>query len=176
MLCSIAPPAAAGCQNAYRLRARPCAALPLRSTDAPLQMSGYKGALLKAFLQMMLSETGQAEVAQFEFAALPKRLLDVAKAGVNAITVTGDQTPGPWIFEAETGANSYAVNSTSTNAMGLLGTNKGWVGTGLGQAASTISVNRLSWATYQRNYNSLNVSILQARRNCLRMQQPIGCM
>lgn len=125
-------------------------------------MYGYKGALLKAFLQMLLSPTGQAAVSQFEFTRLPPSLLAVAQAGVNAIQVIGDQTPGPWIFETLTGPNSYADNSTNTTSAGRLG-NSGWVGTGLGQAASTISANRLSWATYQRNYNSLNVSLLQVR-------------
>lgn len=137
---------------------------PSPDTDAPLQVYGYKGALLKAFLQLLLSPVGQAAVAQFEFTALPPRLLAVAQAAAGAIQVVGNPSPGPWVFETASGATSYADNSTSTNATGYI-SRLGWVGLGLGQAASTLSVNRLSWATYQRNYNSLNVSILQVREN-----------
>lgn len=104
--------------------------------------AGYKGPLLKAFLTYLLSAEGQAAVPVFEFTPLPPSLLATAQAAVAMIRT--DPTQPAWQFESAT---------QTTNAT--------WISIGGGANPNTFSVNRVSYAVYQRRFNSLNITQLQ---------------
>lgn len=112
----------------------PIVALSYIYADVNQTEAGYTGALLKAFMEYIVSDDGQDLVEDYNFVSIPSAIMDVAEKAINRLLINDNVTQ--WTFEESTAKGS-------------------------GQEDYVISEKRRAWFEYAISSNEDDISDLQ---------------
>jgi len=111
--------------------------------DTNQTTTGATGALLKAFLEFIISDEGQDLVTEYNFVGIPSAVKDVAQAAIDAIVICDNSTLGTDRSFATPGCSNDGNPTMTWSFETSSSTNKGG-----GMEPYVISGKRRSWFEY----------------------------